>query len=177
MTSKPAFVARFLVLFALLSVAGWLTGAPRHYSRLLQESAAAISPAVSGWWLEQRPAPNGRSELWFRRGDKELKMALSLPALALGLLPLLSLLGATPGLGWRRLGRAALIGCAAIFALDLLVLLLYPALVAESALADIAGTFLGLLTFVGGPVILWFILTFDRLRGVWRLGSAEKSDV
>ncbi len=177
MTSKPAFVARFLVLFALLTVAGWLTDAPRHYSRLLQGSAATISPVVGGWWLEQRATPDGGTDLVFRRGDKQLKMALSLPALALGLLPLLSLLGATPGLGWRRLGRSALIGCAAIFGLDLLILLLYPALVAESAAAEIAGTFLGLLTFVGGPVIVWFILTFDHLRGVWRLGSSERSDL
>ena len=31
------------------------------------------------------------------------------------------------------------------------------------------GTFLGLLTFVGGPVILWFVLTFRQLQAVWRL--------
>ena len=59
-----------------------------------------------------------------------------------------------------------------LFALDLMILLVYPFLVGSpNALTDIAGTFLGLLTFVGGPVILWFALTFRELRDVWRLNS------
>ncbi len=58
----------------------------------------------------------------------------------------------------------------ALFALDLVVLLLYPWLVGSpNAVTDITGTFLGLLTFVGAPVILWFMLTFRELGAVWRL--------
>ena len=86
------------------------------------------------------------------------------------MLPLLSLLGATPGLGAGAIALRALAGIAGLFALDLLILLLYPFLVGSpNAFTDIIGTFLGLLTFVGGPVILWFVLTFKQLRPVWRL--------
>jgi hypothetical protein len=166
--SKPAFIGRFLAVFALLIVVGWATGAPRAYARLLEESARLVGPVTNGWWLEAREKGSTR-ELFFRRGEQELKLLLSLDALALGLLPLLSLFGATPGMGWRRLAPRALAGVTGLFALDLLILILYPYLVSQTALADILGTFLGILTFVGGPVILWFLLTFDHLRTVWKL--------
>ena len=55
-------------------------------------------------------------------------------------------------------------------------MLLYPWLVGNpDAVTDIVGTFLGLLTFVGGPVILWFALTYRELRGVWRLESRRET--
>lgn len=170
MTSKPAFVGRFLAVFAVLVVAGWLTNAPKGYAAALRSAATLTSPLANGWSLEQRPSTTGRQEIWFRRGNEQLRLGLGLEALALGLLPLLSLLGATAGLGLSRLLTRAVVGIAALFALDLLILLLYPALVGSpNALTDIVGTFLGLLTFVGGPVILWFALTFRELHDVWRL--------
>jgi len=171
MTSKAAFVARFLAVFAVLVVIGWLTNAPKGYATALRVAAAISSPLANGWSLEQRPSPTARQEIWFRRGNEQLRLGLGLEALALGLLPLLSLLGATPGLGLARGAARAAIGVLALFLLDLLILLLYPFLVGSpNALTDIAGTFLGLLTFVGGPVILWFALTFRELHNVWRLG-------
>jgi hypothetical protein len=177
MTSRLAFVARFLAAFALLIVAGWLSGAPARYATALRVAAGIGSPLINGWSLEERAPAGGRQQIWFRRnsGDlhtqaEEMRLGLSLDALALGLLPLLSLLAATPGISPARFASRAAIGVAALFALDLLVLLLYPALVGSpNPFTDIAGTFLGLLTFVGGPVILWFVLTFRELRGVWRL--------
>lgn len=166
--SKPAFVGRFLAVFALLIVLGWATDAPHRYARLLERTAALVTPVTSGWWIEARGRYSTR-EVFFRRGEQELKLLLSLDALALGLLPLLSLFGATPGMGWKRLLPRALAGIAGLFALDLLILILYPYLVSQTAAADILGTFLGILTFVGGPVILWFLLTFDHLGTVWKL--------
>lgn len=169
--AKAAFVARFLAAFAVLIAAGWLTSAPARYAALLREAAALTSPLANGWSLEQRPAPPGKQAIYFRRGSEEMRLQISLEALALGLLPLFSLLGATPGLTPRRLAARAAAGAAALFALDLLVLLLYPVLVGwPNAVTDIAGTFLGMLTFVGGPVILWFALTYSELGDVWRLG-------
>ena len=180
MTGRLRFVARFLAVFALLLVAGWLTDAPKHYAALLRGSASIASPLANGWSLEARnPTATGRQELWFRRGSDQLRLAISLETLALGLLPLLALLAATPRLGLRRFLSRGALGCAGMFGLDLLVLLLYPLLVGASdpqhahsvarATADIVGTFLGLLTFVGGPVILWFVLTLPQLRTTWRL--------
>ncbi len=173
--SKLAFIGRFLALFALLILLGWFARAPARYAGALHATANLIAPATTGWWLETRNAQGGTGQLWLRRGEQEMRMLLSLEALALSLLPFLALLGATPGLGWRQLLIRAAIGCASLFALDLLVLLLYPSLVSNpNALTDISGTFLGLLTFVGGPVILWFALTFDRLHDVWGLGDKRR---
>ncbi len=171
MTSKPAFVVRFLAVFALLIVGGWFTDAPSRYAAALGVAASITSPRANGWSLEERERSAGRQEIWFRRGNEQLRLGLSLDALALGLLPLLSLLGATPGLGLAGLAARAALGIAGLFLLDLLVLLLYPFLVGSpNAFTDIIGTFLGLLTFVGGPVILWFVLTYRKLQAVWRLG-------
>lgn len=170
--SRTAFVARFLGLFAALILAGSALGVPARYASLLAAAAGAASPLVTGWWLEPRPAAAGGAGFWYRSGETAIPLQLSLEALALGLLPLLSLIGATPGLNARRLLTAAALGATGIFLLDLLVLVLYPLLVSRpNPLTDIAGGFLGLLTFVGGPVILWFVLTFDRMKGVWRLGE------
>jgi hypothetical protein len=167
---KSVFVLRFLASFALLIAAGAALSAPTHYARALTMAARVTSPAINGWWLEERPATSG-SKLWFRAGTAELRLLLSLESLSLGILPFLALLAATPGLAVRRWIFAALIGIAAFFLLDLVVVLLYPILVSRpNAVTDITGTFLGLLTFVGAPIILWFALTYDRLRSVWRLG-------
>jgi hypothetical protein len=167
--SVPRFVARFLAVFALLVVIGGAAGLTRGYAAVLRGAAVVTSPAVSNWWLEERPGPRG-PEIWLRRGSQELRFGLSMEKLGLGLYPLLSLLLATPGLGWKRSAINLAIAVASLFGLDLVVVLAYPWLVVPGAVNDIAGTFLGLLTFVGAPVILWFALTFDRLRGVWRLG-------
>ena len=172
MTSKAAFIGRFLGVFALLIVVGWLTGAPKLYARALYGGMAIGGPLANGWSVEERAKTSGRQEIWLRRGGDQLRLALGLDALALGLLPLLSLIAATPRISARRLATCAALGIAGLYALDLLVLLLYPWLVGAelNPVAEITGTFLGLLTFVGGPVILWFLLTFRELGTVWQLG-------
>ena len=168
--ARTAFVARFLALFALLIVGGWITDAPRRYAEALRVAGTITSPLVNGWTLERRDASTGRQEVWFRRGNDQLRLAIGLEQMALSLLPLLALLGATPGLGARGFALRAAIGVAGLFALDLLVIWLFPWLVQRGPVTDVIGTFLGLLTFVGGPVILWFALTYRTLRHVWRLG-------
>lgn len=176
--NKGAFVLRFLAVFALVIVVGWAVNGSRYYAQALEAAARITSPVVTGWWLEERATPTGPT-LWFRfrsapapEAEKpiELKLLLSLESLSLGLLPFLALLSATPRIDLRRWLTSALLGSATFFLLDLIVVLLYPLLVSRpNALTDITGTFLGLLTFVGAPIILWFALTFDQLRGVWKL--------
>jgi len=168
--ARAVFVGRFLALFALLAVLGFISDAPRHYADALRVAGTVTSPLLNGWSLEQRDAAAGQQEIWFRRGNDQLRLALGLQPMALSLLPLLALLGATPGLDARAIALRAALGIAGLFVLDLLVLLLYPWLVGNpNAVTDIVGTFLGLLTFVGAPVILWFVLTYRILREVWRL--------
>jgi hypothetical protein len=166
---KARFVLRFLVAFAILIPIGAVTQAPRGYAAALRAGAAVMAPALSGWSVE-RVAGSSPQQIRFRRGAESLPMLLSLDALALGLLPLLSLIGATPRMGTRRRAVAALLGVAGLFLLHLVILIAYPWMVRDpDAVKDISGTFLGLLTFVGGPAILWFALTYNSLRDVWRL--------
>lgn len=166
---KARFLLRFLAVFAVLVPIGATTGTPRLYATALEVATAALAPAINGWSLERTPTPT-RSGLRFRRGSESLPLQLSLEALALGLAPLFSLIGATPAMPARRRARALVLGAGGLFALHLLVLLAYPWMVRNpNACKDIAGTYLGLLTFVGGPVILWFVLTYDSLAQVWRL--------
>ena len=136
----------------------------------------ALSPLASGWSLSAREGPTGKRRLYFRRASEELRFLLDLKALALGILPLLALIGATPRLGWRDRARAAVLGIVGLFLLDLTVVLLYPFLVrAPNAFKDILGEFLGMLTFVGGPVILWFALTYRQLGRTWGLGQGRST--
>lgn len=172
MTRPLRFVATFLAAFALLIALSAATAAPARYAAGLERATGLVSPLVNGWWLDTRPGPQG-PELWLRRGDQQQRMPFDLKKFADAIFPLLSLLAATPGLGLKRCALSAAAGIAAVFLLDLTLLLLFPILVRPGALTDIAGTFLGLIVFVGAPPILWFVLTFDRLRGVWRLGSHE----
>ena len=169
MTSKWLFVGRFLLVFAALTALGAAADAPRRYATALARTGAALSPVTSGWSLEERPQESVRARLWFRRGAEQMRLALSLEAMALSLLPLLSLLGATPLPSWRRRLVVTTLAVAGLFALDLLVLLLYPALVIDNPLSNIGGTFLGMLTFVGAPVILWFALTYRQMSSIWHL--------
>jgi di/tricarboxylate transporter len=166
---KARFVLRFLLAFAILIPLGAATQAPHAYATALRATAAVLSPALSGWSLE-RTGPPDRSQLRFRRGAESLPVRLSLDSLALGLLPLLSLIWATPRMRVRQRSTTALLGVGGLFLLHLLVLVAYPWMVRDpDAVKDISGTFLGLLTFVGGPAILWFALTYESLRDVWRL--------
>lgn len=168
MIRTSAFVARFLAAFAVMILVASVSDLPARYGRLLRVTAAAVTPVVTGWWMEVHETPGG-TQIRLRRGSETIPFGFSLEKLALGLFPLLSLFGATPGLGIRRGLLRALAACSLFFALDLLVVLLYPVLVRPGAATDIAGTFLGLLVFVGAPVILWFVFTFDQMRAVWRL--------
>jgi len=57
------------------------------------------------------------------------------------------------------------IGTATLLLVDALIVALFPLLVFyKNAFTDVIGTFLGLIAFVGAPVIIWFGLTFRELR-------------
>ncbi len=170
---KWRFVGRFLVAFAVLIPLATTTDFPTHYASALESVGRVTSPALNGWSFE-RSADAGPSGLRFRRGSESMRFELSLAAFALGLFPFLSLVGATPGMPLRRTAWAIVAGVSGLFALDLCVVLAYPWMVRNpNDIKDITGTFLGLLTFVGAPVILWFALTYRYLAPVWRLELPE----
>ena len=83
----------------------------------------------------------------------------------MGLVPLLALLAATPKLGLRHRAVLMAVGTALNFLVDSVILALFPLLVFyKNAFTDVVGTFLGLIAFVGAPVIIWFALTFRELQ-------------
>lgn len=176
MLRKPEFLARFIVAFGIFAALGGFAGGLRLYASALYGVAGLSAPVLTGWHLERRPVSGRADEVWLKNTRTEMKLELGLEKLALGLIPFFSLLAATPGLRPRRFAQTATLGLGGFFLLDLLVVLAYPALVRPGAFADITGTFLGLLTFVGAPVILWFALTYPEMRSVWRFapGSSEK---
>ena len=98
-------------------------------------------------------------------------MLLQLPALSMGLMPFLSLVVATPGLGWKRATVTAIGGAVLYFLVDVIIVLAYPPIMDHpNIVKDTLGVFSGLVAFVVAPLGLWFVLTYPALRSIWQLG-------
>ncbi|MCK6553556.1 hypothetical protein L6Q96_03060 [Candidatus Binatia bacterium] len=161
--SKIRFLAVFLSVFAVLLVVWRLTPLAQWYTDAMIAVGSIAGPALHGWVLRPPSQPGGAPS-WVRGGDR-VDLAIQFDALAVGVVPLLALLAATPGLGARR--RAILMGVACIInvLIDGLIVALFPLLVYyKNAFTDVIGTFLGIVAFVGAPVIIWFALTFRELK-------------
>ena len=161
---KGRFLGLFLVAFAAFLVVWRLTDAARYYTSGLLRFAGLLGPMLHGWILEFADPSHG-APTWVH-GSERVQAAIQFDALAVGVVPVLALLAATPGLRWRR--RVGLMGVGALlcFAIDTLIVALFPLLVFyKNAFTDVIGTFLGLIAFVGAPVIIWFALTFRELQG------------
>jgi hypothetical protein len=165
--NKGRFLCTFLVSFALLLVAWQRTDAAHWYTRGLLAGAALVGPALHGWVLET--GRDGAANPTWVQGDRHVRASVQFDALAVGLVPVLALLLATPAPNLCR--RAVLLasGAALYFSVDILIVALFPLLVFyKNPFTDVLGTFLGLITFVGAPVIIWFALTFRQLQQSWR---------
>jgi len=160
--SKLRFLGLFLLFFAVLLGLWNATPLSEWYTAALLEVASRIGPALHGWILE--PATNGFPR-WVR-DEASVELKIQFDALAVGVVPLLALIGATPGLAPLRRLRVAAVATLLFFTIDVLIVVLFPLLVHyDNAATDIGGTFLGMIGFVGAPVILWFMLTFPQIRG------------
>ena len=160
---KVRFLLSCLLVFGALLVVWKLTQASRWYTDGMLALAGVIGPTLHGWVLE--PNPEGEGPPTWARGTKRVDLTIQFDALAVGLVPLLALLAATPGLGVRRRAVLMVIGAALNCFVDGLILALFPLLVFyKNAFTDVIGTFLGLIAFVGAPVIIWFTLTFHQLQ-------------
>jgi hypothetical protein len=171
---KWRFAGKFLLTFTVLLVVWWRCDVATRYRGAALATVQAASPVVNCWWLDY-DRPGLSTGAVFRRNDRELPMLLQLPALSMGLMPFLSLVVATPGLGWRRAGGTALVGALLYFLVDVLVVLVYPPIMDRPGLiTDTLGVFSGLVAFVVAPLGLWFVLTYPALRSVWQLGGQSK---
>jgi hypothetical protein len=166
---KWRFAGRFLLTFALLVVLWWATGFAQLYRKAALAAAQLLSPAVNGWWLDY-DQPGLVDPVVFRLANRQLPMLLQLPALSMALMPFLSLVAATPGLGWRRGAVTAAVGTVLFFCIHVAVVLIYPLIMDQpNVLKDTIGVFSGLVAFVVAPLGLWFALTYRALRSVWQL--------
>jgi hypothetical protein len=166
---KLRFAAFFSVTFTLLMVLWWAVDVAQFYRNAVLLVAQAVSPLINGWFLEH-DRPGLVNEVVFRSGDRQLAMLLQLPALSMGLVPLLSLIMATPGMTMGRAAVRAALGAVLYFLLDTVVVLTYPFIMDHpNVVKDTLGVFTGLIAFVVAPLALWFVLTYPALRSTWRI--------
>jgi len=167
---KWRFAGTFLLTFAILVAVWWRFDVASRYRGAVLATAQLVSPVVNGWWLDY-DRPGLSSEVAFRKGDRQLPMLLQLPALSMGLMPLLSLIVATPGLGKQRGAITLLAGAVLYFLIDVIIVLAYPPIMDRpNVVKDTLGVFSGLVAFVVAPLGLWFVLTYPVLRSLWQLG-------
>jgi hypothetical protein len=170
---KWRFAVKFLVAFAVLTVLWAGSDFGIHYRTAVLAVVQVLSPAVNGWMLEhdQRDAI---AAIVFRSGTRVLPMQLQLPALAMGLLPFVSLVVATPGQSVRRIAASVALGSALYFASNVIFLLVYPLIMDRpNAIKDTLGVFSGLIVVVMQPLGLWFVLTYPVLRSLWQLNQEQ----
>jgi hypothetical protein len=160
---KTRFLANCLGVFALLLIAWKGTPSGRWYTEGMLAFAGVVGPMTHGWVLETDP--HGQEKPAWVHGSNQVQLSIQFDALAVGLVPLLALLAATPGLSLRRRAGLMVAGGALNFMVDTLIITLFPLLVFyKNPFTDVVGTFLGLIAFVGAPVIIWFALTFRELQ-------------
>jgi hypothetical protein len=166
---KWRFALKFLLAFTVLLTLWSWTQFAHFYRNAVLVAVQQVSPMVNGWWL-QFDQPNPVGDVVFRFGNRELAMLLDLPVLSMGLVPLLSLIVATPGLSVRQTALRGLIGALLYFLVDVMVVLAYPFIMDQpNVFKDTMGVFTGLVAFVVAPLGLWFILTYSALRPLWQL--------
>jgi hypothetical protein len=162
---KWRFAGLFLLAFAFWLTLWWAIDFAQVFRTAVLATARAVSPVVSGWWLEFTPG-----DAVFRTHGRRLHLLLSFPQLSMGVVPLLSLIVATPGIGLRRGAASALLGVLLYFLIDVMIVLSYPLIMDEpNAVKDTLGVFSGLVAFVVAPLALWFVLTYRTLRPLWQL--------
>ena len=160
--NKVRFLATFLVVFAALLILWSKLEVSRWYTRGMLACAGVVGPMLHGWVLE---GAQGQGEPVWVHGTNQVRTAIQFDALAVGVVPVLALLAATPGLTARRRVLLMCVGAGLCFLVDSLIVALFPLLVFyKNPFTDVIGTFLGVIAFVGAPVIIWGALTFRQLQ-------------
>jgi hypothetical protein len=175
---KLKFAGIFLTAFAILTAIWWLIDFGELYRTAVLFGAQLVSPVLHGWFLEF-DVPGLEGAAAFKRGAESLPMVLQLPQLAMGVLPLTSLIVATPGQTWPRAAMAAVAGCLLYYLVDVIVVAIYPMFMDQrmggapqtfvNVIKDTVGVFSGLVAFVVAPLAIWFVLTYRALQSVWQL--------
>ena len=170
---KLRFALTFLGVFALLIGLWWTADCAEIFRAIVLEGASWISPLVNGWTLDF-DRPDLVAPISFLRGSQQLGMLLDVKALSMGLMPLLSLVIATPGQTFRRLFVATIAAGLLYVLVDIAVIVAYPFIMNDpNPVKDTLGVFSGLVAFVVAPLALWFIVTYPTLQSLWKLSEQE----
>lgn len=161
------FAVKFLATFAAVIPLWWALSLGELYRDAVHLIVGWTSPLLTGWWLDAGAVSSGGHAL-FRRGADEVPLLLNLPAIAMSLMPLTSLLVATPGQSLRLLAVRLPLAVGLCLAIHAAVVLAFPWIVHEpNPVKDTVGVFSGLLAFVVAPLGVWFGLTYPTMRGLW----------
>lgn len=164
---KLRFALKFLATFTLVIPLWWAVDAGALYRSAMLAVAGWVSP-LFGWWLQV--GADGVPE--FRRAGVTLPFYLDLATIAMGLMPLWSLIVATPFQSARRIAACLPAAVVLYFLVDLAVVLTYPFILDRPNFAkDTLGVFSGLIAFVVAPLGVWFLLTYPALNRIWQLGG------
>lgn len=164
---KLRFALRFLATFTILVPLWWQLGVGEAYRDAILVVVRILSPVVNGWFLEiAAEAPT------FRRGAESMPLYLNLPAIAMGLMPLWSLIVATGGQNAKQVARRIFSAAVLYFAVDTLVVLAYPYFMYDPGrFKDTVGVFSGMVAFVVAPLGIWFVVTYPTLQSLWQIGA------
>lgn len=171
--TKLGFLVRFLAGFAAFLTLWGLTPIAEWSKEFVLGIAGTMGPAIHGWVLLDAVG-NAQFPVW-QRGTATVELRIQFDALTIGLVPFAALIAATPRVSWTARVTMGILGSALCLAIDILIVTLFPLLVHyENPVTGIGGTFLGLVGFVGAPVIVWFGLVHREL-GPW-LPSLQKKE-
>jgi hypothetical protein len=164
---KLRFALRFLLTFTILVPLWWQLGVGEAYRDAILQVVRLLSPVVNGWFLEI-----AAGAATFRRGTESMPFYLNLPAIAMGLMPLWSLIVATGGQSAKQVGLRIFFAAALYFGVDTLVVLAYPFFMYDPGrFKDTVGVFSGMVAFVVAPLGIWFVVTYPTLQSVWQIGA------
>ncbi len=166
---KLKFALRFVAAFSILLAIWAASGFGAAYRTAALAVLRVASPTLTGWWVEHGEA-EGNAVAVFERDRVRIPLQIDPAFLSMAQVPLLALIWATPGLGVSGTVMRSVLGMVAFFFLHASVLLIYPVVLANpNRLTDTIGVFSGLLSFVLAPQLLWFVLTYTRLKELWQL--------
>lgn len=161
---KLLFLVRFLVSFALLLWAWSASGIAPAYTRAMLALAGVLGPITHGWML-QPVLPDGPQHPVWVHGTARVDLTIQFDQLAIGLVPMIALFLATPGVPPLRRIRQIALGVLLSYLCNAAILAAFPLLVFyKNDFTDVFGTFVGMVGFVGLPAILWFALAFEDVR-------------
>ena len=171
MRPSAAFLGRFLLIAGVLFALWSRFSASDLYTRVVATAGNPVVWAVTGFRVTEFVPTGEGLKLRITRGADTTIMQLTPREIFSGLIPFLALMGASPGLPWRRRVKAVAAGAGILFVFHIGMLVFGPffaggpqgAMSTEWArrvntVVDVTYGFYGLIGYAALPFLLWFWL-------------------